>query len=51
MIGAAANVVISDISDRNKFPISFWEFTKYGIIITILNLFIATIYIWLRYLI
>ena len=49
LIGAAANVVVTDISDRNGYPISFWEFFKYGFLITFLNLLISSFYIWIRY--
>jgi len=51
LIGAAANIVVADISDKNGYRFSFWEFTKYGFVITIINLSIASLYIWLRYLI
>jgi Na+/H+ antiporter NhaD/arsenite permease-like protein len=50
LIGAAANVSTADIAARNGYPISFWEFTKFGIIYTIMALIITSIYIWLRYL-
>ena len=49
MIGAAANVVIADISDKNGYSINFWEFLKYGFFITIVNLLIASVYLWVRY--
>ncbi|MHB9028721.1 MAG: hypothetical protein ACYC9O_08130, partial [Candidatus Latescibacterota bacterium] len=51
LIGAAANVTTADIAARNGYPISFWVFTKYGVIYTILALVITSVYIWLRYLI
>jgi len=49
MIGAAANVVITDISDKNGYTINFWEFFRYGFFITIINLLISSLYLWLRY--
>ncbi|HSW61507.1 MAG TPA: SLC13 family permease, partial [bacterium] len=49
LIGASANVVSAGISAKNGYKISFWEFTKYGAIITLINLFVCNIYIYLRY--
>ncbi|GAA1311435.1 membrane protein [Planotetraspora silvatica] len=49
-IGAAANVVILGIAARNRQPISFWEFTKYGLIVTPVTIALVTPYLWLRYL-
>ncbi len=49
LIGASANVVASGISGKNGYKIGFWDFTKYGIIATIINLVISTLYILLFY--
>jgi Na+/H+ antiporter NhaD/arsenite permease-like protein len=49
-IGASANVVVLGIAARNGAPISFWHFTKYGLIVTLVTVAIATPYLWLRYL-
>ncbi|MER6810227.1 ArsB/NhaD family transporter [Spirillospora sp. NPDC000708] len=49
-IGASANVVVLGIAARNGTPISFWHFTKYGIIVTLTTVAISTPYLWLRYL-
>ncbi|QFG24591.1 ArsB/NhaD family transporter [Actinomadura sp. WMMB 499] len=49
-IGASANVVVLGIAARNGTPISFWHFTKYGIVVTIIMIALATPYLWLRYL-
>ncbi|WP_433327828.1 ArsB/NhaD family transporter [Spirillospora sp. CA-294931] len=49
-IGASANVVVLGIAARNGSPISFWHFTKYGLVVTIVTIAIATPYLWLRYL-
>jgi Na+/H+ antiporter NhaD/arsenite permease-like protein len=51
LIGASANVVSAGLAKKNGYKISFWEFTKYGSIITIITLAISTIYIYFRYLI
>ncbi|WP_424534110.1 ArsB/NhaD family transporter [Sphaerisporangium viridialbum] len=49
-VGAAANVVVIGIAARNRTPISFWEFTKYGLIVTFVTVALVTPYLWLRYL-
>ncbi|SFO39073.1 Na+/H+ antiporter NhaD [Actinomadura madurae] len=49
-IGASANVVVLGIAARNGTPISFWHFTKYGLIVTVITVALATPYLWLRYL-
>ncbi len=48
-VGASANVVIIGIAARNGHPISFWKFTKYGLVVTVVTIAIAWGYIWLRY--
>ncbi|MFG1706904.1 ArsB/NhaD family transporter [Nonomuraea sp. M3C6] len=49
-VGAAANVVILGIAARNGTPISFWHFTKYGLIVTAVTVALVAPYLWLRYL-
>ena len=49
-IGASANVVALGIADRNGQHISFWEFTKYGLIVTAVTVALCFPYLWLRYL-
>jgi len=48
-VGASANVVAIGIAYRNGTPISFWEFTKKGAIVTFITIVIAVVYVWLRY--
>ncbi|MFH8737076.1 ArsB/NhaD family transporter [Streptomyces sp. NPDC017964] len=48
-IGASANVVVLGIAERNRQPISFWQFTKYGLIVTAVTVSISAGYVWLRY--
>lgn len=48
-VGASANVVILGIAARNGIKISFWTFTKYGIIVAAVTLVIAWAYVVLRY--
>ena len=48
-VGASANVVIIGIAARNGHPISFWKFTKYGLIVATVTIAITWPYLWLRY--
>ncbi|MFE0631152.1 SLC13 family permease [Streptomyces sp. NPDC058864] len=48
-IGASANVVVLGIAERNRQPISFWTFTKYGLIVTAATVAASGVYLWLRY--
>ncbi|MFD8775674.1 ArsB/NhaD family transporter [Streptomyces sp. NPDC059916] len=48
-IGASANVVVLGIAERNRQPISFWQFTKYGLIVTPVTVAISAAYVWLRH--
>jgi Na+/H+ antiporter NhaD/arsenite permease-like protein len=48
-VGASANVVILGIAARNGHPISFWKFTKYGLMVTAVTISITWVYFWLRY--
>jgi len=49
LIGASANVVSAGIAGKNGYKISFLEFTKYGAVITIVNLVVCSFYIYFRY--
>jgi len=49
LIGASANVVSVGISGKSGHPVSFWEFTKYGALFTVVALLISTGYIALRW--
>lgn len=49
LVGASANVVISQIANRNNCPISFMSFTKYGFPFMLASLAVAHLYIYLRY--
>ncbi|MGH3860004.1 ArsB/NhaD family transporter [Actinokineospora sp.] len=48
-VGASANVVMLGLAARNGTPISFWQFTRYGIIVATLSVVLAAPYLWLRY--
>ena len=48
-IAASANVVAIGIAARAGHPISFWQFTKYGVPVTLLSTATAWGYVALRY--
>ncbi|MEU0513626.1 ArsB/NhaD family transporter [Amycolatopsis sp. NPDC006125] len=48
-IGASANVVMLGIAARAGTPISFWEFTRKGAVVTLMTVTLAAPYLWLRY--
>ena len=48
-VGASANVVVIGIAARNGHPISFWKFTKYGLVVAFVTIAIAWPYLYLRY--
>jgi len=48
-IGASANVVVTGIAARNDHPISFWRFTRYGLVVTAVTIALSWPYLWLRY--
>jgi Na+/H+ antiporter NhaD/arsenite permease-like protein len=37
------------IALRSGNPISFWEFTRKGIVITTISIVLCAVYLWLRY--
>jgi Na+/H+ antiporter NhaD/arsenite permease-like protein len=50
LVGAAANVVVANSASQAGHRIGFFEFMRYGVVVTLASLLIATIYVWLRYL-
>jgi len=48
-VGASANVVVLGLARRNGTPISFWEFTRYGMVVALVSGVLAAPYLWLRY--
>ena len=48
-VGASANVVVLGIAARNGHPISFWQFTRYGLMVTAVTVSTSWVYLWLRY--
>ncbi len=50
IIGAAANVIVSETSAHHGHPIQFMRFLKYGVFIMIISLALSSVYIWFRFL-
>lgn len=48
-VGASANVVVLGIAKRYGTPISFWEFTRYGLLVTAVTVALCVPYLLLRY--
>jgi Na+/H+ antiporter NhaD/arsenite permease-like protein len=48
-IGASANVVIIGLAERAGRPITFWQFTRYGLVVTVITVAVCVPYLWLRY--
>jgi Na+/H+ antiporter NhaD/arsenite permease-like protein len=47
LLGSVANLIVAESAKRRKVVLSFWEYTKSGLIITILTLMISTVWIML----
>ena len=50
LVAASANVYVAGVAERAGYKISFLEFMKYGGLVTLASLALATVYLWLRYL-
>ena len=50
IIGAAANVIVSENAAKSGHPISFMRFLKYGVGVVAISLTISTVYIYFRFL-
>jgi Na+/H+ antiporter NhaD/arsenite permease-like protein len=48
-VAASANIVVLGIAARAGERIGFWQFTRYGIVTTVMSTVLAWLYIWLRY--
>lgn len=49
LIGASANVVLSGVSNKHGYPITFKEYTKIGFPVMIMTIVLATVYLVVRY--
>ncbi|OLC58381.1 MAG: hypothetical protein AUH85_00855 [Chloroflexi bacterium 13_1_40CM_4_68_4] len=50
LVGASANVVVASMSEARGVPITFRLFLRYGVPATLLTMGVATIDVWVRYL-
>ena len=50
LVGASANVVVASLAARGGHRIGFLAFLRYGVLVTVMSLLMATAYIWIRYL-
>jgi Na+/H+ antiporter NhaD/arsenite permease-like protein len=48
-VGSSANIVMIGIALRSGHTISFWDFTRKGIVITAISAVLSALYLWLRY--
>jgi Na+/H+ antiporter NhaD/arsenite permease-like protein len=51
IVGASANVVVASMSEARGYPITFVQYLRYGVPATLATLVVATIDIWIRYLV
>jgi len=51
IVGASANVVVASMSEARGHPITFVQYLRYGVPATLATMAVATIDIWLRYLV
>ena len=51
IIGAAANVIVSEFAAAKKHPIGFMQFLGYGVITVFISLALSTVYVYLRFLV
>jgi Na+/H+ antiporter NhaD/arsenite permease-like protein len=42
-------VVVIGIAHKHGEPISFWQFTRVGLVVTFASLSVSWLYVWLRY--
>jgi Na+/H+ antiporter NhaD/arsenite permease-like protein len=50
LIGASANVILAGMAEREGHPITFGQFLRFGLPVTVGTMVIATAYLWLRFL-
>ena len=50
IIGAAANVLVSETAAAKGHPISFMRFLKYGALVTFISLTLSSLYLYFKYL-
>ena len=50
IIGAAANVIVSENAAKEGHPIGFMQFMKYGVPVVVISLVISSFYVYFKYL-
>ena len=50
LVGASANLVVAGIAEKNGYKLGFKDFMKIGLVVMVFSVFIAHIYLYLRYL-
>ena len=50
IVGASANVVIVDIARKAGYPVSFWQFFKFGFPVMMGSVFMSALYLWFLFL-
>jgi Na+/H+ antiporter NhaD/arsenite permease-like protein len=50
IIGASANVVIVDIARKAGYPLSFWQFFKFGFPVMLGSILMSALYLWCLFL-
>ena len=50
LIGASANIIVANLAAKGGHPISFRQFLAYGVPVTLASGLVATLWVWLRYL-
>ncbi len=50
IIGAAANVIVSENAAKAGYPISFMRFMKYGVMVVAISLIFSTVYLYFKFL-
>jgi Na+/H+ antiporter NhaD/arsenite permease-like protein len=48
-VGSSANIVMLGIALKSGNPISFWQFTRKGALVTAMSTVLCALYLWLRY--
>ncbi|MFQ3621158.1 MAG: ArsB/NhaD family transporter, partial [Spirochaetales bacterium] len=49
LIGASANVIVAGLANKSGYRITFLEFTRYGIKVTLFSLILSTVYVLIRF--
>jgi Na+/H+ antiporter NhaD/arsenite permease-like protein len=50
IVAASANVYVIGVADRAGYKVTFFQFMRYSLLVSMVSLAIATVYLWLRYL-